>query len=254
MIDQRNYHLFQPLTYQVATGALSPGQIAYPLRVIFKRDANVHVMLAEVSDFDLEAQELRLESVDGLPTPGAVPYDSLIVSGGSHYSYFGHDRWRDVAAEVKSLESAVAVRSRILRAFEAAEMASDPTEQAEWLTFVVVGGGPTGVEMAEQIAELARDSLRRDFREADPRRARILLVDAAEQLLASFSPSLSEKTMGSLRRIGVTPLLGSTVIAIDGRSVTVDTAQQGREQVADADGHLGCRRRSLASGRSGSAR
>jgi NADH:ubiquinone reductase (H+-translocating) len=231
LIDRRNYHLFQPLSYQVATGALSPGQIAYPLRAMFKRDANVRVLLAEVRDIDLEARELRLESVDGLPTPAAVPYDALIVSGGSHYSYFGHDEWREVAAEVKSLESAVAVRSRILRAFEAAEMTNDPAERAGWLTFVVVGGGPTGVEMAGQIAELARDSLRRDFREADPGRARILLVEAAEHLLASFSPSLSEKAAAALRRIGVTPLLGSTIVAIDDRGVTFDNGHQGREQV-----------------------
>src|SRR5689334_3169109 len=153
LVDRRNFHLFQPLTYQVATGALSPGEIAYPLRAIFKRDRNIRVVLAEVADFDLGAREVRLRSVDGVPAPAALAYDTLIVAGGSRYSYFGHDEWSEVAAEVKSLESAVMVRGRILRAFEAAELEPDAQRQAEWLTFVVVGAGPTGVEMAGQIAE-----------------------------------------------------------------------------------------------------
>src|SRR5437762_3167364 len=125
LVDRRNFHLFQPLTYQVATGALSPGEITYPLRTIFKRDINVRVLLAEVSDFDLNARQVRLNSVDGIPAPSSIPYDSLIVAGGSHYSYFGHEEWRDFAAEVKSLESALAVRGQILGAFEAAEMEAD---------------------------------------------------------------------------------------------------------------------------------
>jgi NADPH-dependent 2,4-dienoyl-CoA reductase/sulfur reductase-like enzyme len=159
LVDRRNFHLFQPLSYQVATGALSPGEIAYPLRAIFKRDPNVHVVMAEVSDFDLEARELHLSSVEGVPVPAAIPYDTLIVAGGSRYSYFGHDDWREHAFEVKSLESALTVRDRLLSAFEAAEMEPDPEARAAWLTFVVVGAGPTGVEMAGQIAELARDTL-----------------------------------------------------------------------------------------------
>src|SRR6267378_1584244 len=180
LVDRRNFHLFQPLTYQVATGALSPGEIAYPLRAIFKRASDVRVVMAEVSDFDLERQELKLESVAGVPAPVAIPYDTLIVAGGSHYSYFGHDDWGAVAHEVKSLESALTVRSGILSAFEAAELEPDPERHRAWLTFVVVGAGPTGVEMAGQIAELARDTLRRDFRSSDPRTARILLVEAAD--------------------------------------------------------------------------
>ncbi len=230
LIDRRNFHLFQPLTYQVATGALSASQIAYPLRAIFKRDANVRVLLADVGDIDLDGRQLLLDSVDGLPAPSVVSYDSLIVSGGSQYSYFGHDDWRDVAAEVKSLESAISVRSQILRAFEAAEITRDPAERDAWLTFVVVGGGPTGVEMAGQIGELARDSLRYDFREADPRRARILLVETGERLLTSFAPSLSGKAAASLRRIGVSPRLSSTVVAVDARSVTVEMGQR-HEQI-----------------------
>src|SRR6202171_2605466 len=156
LIDRRNFHLFQPLTYQVATGALSPGEIAYPLRAIFKRDRNVRVLMAEATDVDLDARQLHLGAVDGVPAPASIPYDTLIVAGGSRYSFFGHDEWAEFAEEVKSLESALVARGRILSAFEAAEMEPDPERRAGWLTFAVVGGGPTGVEMAGQIAELAR--------------------------------------------------------------------------------------------------
>src|SRR5437667_6544206 len=182
LVDRRNFHLFQPLTYQVATGALSPGEIAYPLRAIFKRDRNVRVVMAEVDDFDLDARELRLRPVAGVPAPTRLSYDTLIVAGGSLYSYFGHDEWSEHAAEVKSLESALVVRSRLLSAFEAAEEEPDPERRAAWLTFVVVGAGPTGVEMAGQIGELARDTLRGDFRSIDPRTARILLVEVADRV------------------------------------------------------------------------
>jgi NADH:quinone reductase (non-electrogenic) len=222
LIDRRNFHLFQPLTYQVATGALSPGEIAYPLRTIFKRYANVRVMLAEVAGFDLDGRQVRLRSVAGVPAPHAVPYDTLIVAGGSRYSYFGHDAWSEHAAEVKSLESALHVRGRILAAFEAAEEETDPEQAAAWLTFVVVGGGPTGVEMAGQIGELARDTLRRDFRRIDSRSGRILLVEAADRLLTSFPPSLSAKALRSLEHLGVTPMLRSTVVDLDADSVTIE--------------------------------
>jgi len=221
LIDRRNFHLFQPLTYQVATGALSPGEIAYPLRAIFKRHSNVRVLLAEVSDVDLEAREVHLQSVGEVVAPPTVPYDTLIVAGGSAYSYFGHDEWREFAAEVKSLESALAVRGRILSAFEAAEMESDPDQRAAWLTFAIVGAGPTGVEMAGQIGELARDTLRLDFDEVDPRNGRILLIEASDRILTSFPPSLSAKAQRSLERLGVTPMLGWTVVGIDAESVTI---------------------------------
>jgi NADH dehydrogenase len=232
LVDRRNFHLFQPLTYQVATGALSPGQIAYPLRAIFKRDENVRVLMAEVTDFDLDGRRLHLRSVFDVPAPPTLEYDTLIVSGGSQYSYFGHDDWREYAAEVKSLESALAVRSRILSAFEAAEGESDPDRRAAWLTFVIVGGGPTGVEMAGQIGELARDTLRHDFRTIDPRTGRILLIEAADRLLTSFPASLSERAARSLRRIGVTPMLGSTVTGIDAEGVTVQHPDGPTERVA----------------------
>jgi NADH dehydrogenase len=216
LVDRRNFHLFQPLTYQVATGALSPGEIAYPLRAIFTRDRNVRVLMAEVADFDLDGREVKLTAHEPLP------YDTLIVAGGSRYSYFGHDEWSEHAAEVKSLESALVVRSRLLSAFEAAEEEDDDARRAALLTFVVVGAGPTGVEMAGQIGELANDTLRHDFRRIDPRSARILLVEAADRVLTTFPASLSARARRSLERLGVTVLTGRTVTGIDPESVTVD--------------------------------
>ena len=231
LIDRRNFHLFQPLTYQVATGALSPGEVAYPLRAIFKRRPNVRVLLAEVSGFDLDRREVRLEPRAGDLGTTSVNYDTLIVAGGSRYAYFGHDEWQRVAPEVKSLESALAVRGRILAAFEAAEMEPDEGRRRAWLTFVVVGAGPTGVEMAGQIAELARDTLRRDFRAIDPREARVLLVETADRVLTSFPPRLSRKAARSLERLGVTPLVEHTVVGIDEESVTVRAPDGGSEVV-----------------------
>jgi NADH dehydrogenase len=215
----------------VATGALSPGDIAYPLRAIFKRFRNTRVVLAEVAGFDLAGRRLQLHSVGGIPAPASLEYDTLIVSGGSRYSYFGHDDWSQYAAEVKSLESALMVRGRILSAFEAAEAETDPDQQAAWLTFVVVGGGPTGVEMAGQIGELARDTLRRDFRRIDSRNGRILLIEATDRLLTSFPPSLSAKALRSLERLGVTPMLGSTVVGVDADAVTVEEPGSGRQRI-----------------------
>jgi NADH dehydrogenase len=231
LLDRRNFHLFQPLTYQVATGALSPGEIAYPLRAIFKRDRNIRVLMAEVTDVDLDARELRLSSVAGVPAPASIPYDTLIVSGGSRYSYFGHDEWAEFAEEVKSLESALTARSRILSAFEAAEMEPDPQRRESWLTFAVVGGGPTGVEMAGQIAELARDTLSRDFRSVNPRTGRILLIEATDRVLTSFPPSLSARAERSLERLGVTALLGRTVVGVDAEGVSVDDGNGSVERI-----------------------
>src|SRR3954452_16182135 len=151
LIDRRNFQLFQPLTYQVATGALSPGEVCYPLRAIFRRHQNVQVVLGEVAGFDLDRRRLDVRPVAGEGVPRSLEYDTLIVAGGSHYSSFGHDEWRNAAPEVKSLESALAVRARLLSAFEAAELDDDDARCRAWLTFVVVGAGPTGVEMAGQI-------------------------------------------------------------------------------------------------------
>jgi NADH dehydrogenase len=231
LVDRRNFHLFQPLSYQVATGALSPGEICYPLRAAFKRRPNVRVLMAEVTGFDLEAREVQLEPGAGPPGPLTVGYDTLIVAGGSRYSYFGHDEWREVAPEVKSLESAIAVRGRILSAFEAAEMEPDDERRRGWLTFVVVGAGPTGVEMAGQIAELARDTLRRDFRVVDTRQGRVLLVEAVDRVLTSFPPSLSSRAARSLERLGVTPVLERTVVGIDEKAVTIEAPDGSSERI-----------------------
>ncbi len=239
LVDRRNFHLFQPLTYQVATGALSPGEIAYPLRAIFKRNENVRVILAEVQDFDLEAHQVMLSPVGEVPAPATIPYDTLIVAGGSQYSYFGRDEWREHAAEVKSLESALVVRSRLLSAFEAAEEETDPDRRAAWLTFVVVGAGPTGVEIAGQIAELARDTLHRDFRSIDTRSARILLVETADRVLTSFPRSLSAKAAHALERLGVTVLTSRTLTGMDDETVVVDGERIAARTVVWAAGVTG---------------
>jgi NADH dehydrogenase len=231
LIDRRNFHLFQPLTYQIATGALSPAEVCYPLRAIFKRRPNVRVMLGEVRGFDLDSREVEVESGAGDASHVTVGYDTLIVAGGSSYSYFGHDEWRQVAPEVKSLESALAVRAHILSAFEAAEMESDEEQRRGWLTFVVVGAGPTGVEMAGQIGELARDTMRRDFREIDPRGGRILLIEMADRVLTDFPESLSRKAARSLEHLGVTPLLRHTVVGIDDQSVSVQASDGSSERI-----------------------
>jgi NADH:ubiquinone reductase (H+-translocating) len=231
LIDRRNFHLFQPLTYQVATGALAPEEVCYPLRAIFKRRRNVRVLMGAVTEVDLESRTLHMEPRAGDGAPLSVPYDTLIAAGGSRYSYFGHDEWQDIAREVKSLESAVAVRGRILSAFEAAELEPDEEHRRAWLTFVVVGAGPTGVEMAGQIGELARDTLRRDFRTIDPREGRVLLVEIAERVLTSFPPSLSARAARSLEHLGVTPLLGRTVVEVDDKSVTIESPEGRQERI-----------------------
>jgi NADH dehydrogenase len=231
LIDKRNFHLFQPLSYQVATGALSATEICFPLRWIFRRHRNVRVLMGEVSEFDLDGRSVRLEPGAGDEGPLTIPYDTLIVAGGSHYAYFGHDEWQEVAREVKSLESALSVRAQILSAFEAAELEPDEEKRHAWLTFVVVGGGPTGVEMAGQIGELARDTLRREFRTIDPTAGRILLVETVDRLLSSFPPKLSDKAARSLEHLGVTPLLGHTVVDIDDHGVTIEDADHREERV-----------------------
>jgi NADH:ubiquinone reductase (H+-translocating) len=231
LVDRRNFHLFQPLTYQIATGALSPGEVCYPLRAIFKRRPNVRVVLAEATRFDLDAREVRVEPMVDGEAPFSVPYDTLIVAGGSRYSYFGHDEWQSVAPEVKSLESALAVRGRILAAFEAAEMERDKARRDALLTFVVVGGGPTGVEMAGQIAELARDTLRGDFRAINPRDGRVLLVEATDRILNGFPPSLSKKAKRSLENLGVTVMLDRTVVGIDREAVTVRAPDETTDRI-----------------------
>jgi NADH dehydrogenase len=230
LIDRRNFHLFQPLAYQVATGALSPAEIAYPLRHIFRRRANVRVLLAEVTDVDLDARLVRLREVDAQRPLEAVRYDMLIVATGAQYNYFGHDGWRMPAPNLKTLEGVLAVRRRILGAFEAAELEPDPRRRASWLTFVVIGAGPTGVEMAGQIAEIARD-LRGDFRSLGSSKAQILLVEAGERVLQEFPPSLSARAERSLAGLGVTIGTREALIDIDASSVTLEDRDGGRRQV-----------------------
>ena len=230
LIDRRNFHMFQPLSYQVATGALSAAEVCFPLRWIFRRRRDVRVLLGEVSEFDLEERMVRVQPA-GDADPLSIPYDTLIVSGGSHYSYFGHDEWSKVAREVKSLESALAVRAQILSAFEAAELETDEGRRRALLTFVVVGGGPTGVEMAGQIGELARDTLRREFRSIDPAGAKVLLVETVDRLLGTFPPKLSAKAARSLGHLGVTPLLGHTVVEIDDHGVTIEDPEHRQEHI-----------------------
>src|SRR5215211_3975901 len=221
VVDRRNFHLFQPLAYQVATGARSAAEVAHPLRSVYKRHHNVRVVLAEVTGFDLDAREVHLAPVLDEPQPPPLRYDALVVAGGAQYSYFGHDEWAQAAPELKSMESLLDARRRILRAFEAAELEQDAERRQAWLTFVVVGAGPTGVEMAGQIGEIARDTLRRDFRTIDPTGARIILAEAADRILGSFPPSLSARAERSLTELGVTTKTRHAVVGLDERSVTM---------------------------------
>ena len=233
LVDRQNYTLFQPLVYQVATGVLSPAEIAMPLRAILRRQRNARVVLAEVTGFDLERREVLLGHLPN--DEGRRPslgYDTLIVAGGSRYSYFGHDEWQTHAPELKSLAGALEIRSRVLAAFEAAEVEPDPERRRGWLTFVVVGAGPTGVEMAGQIAELAHDVLRRDFRSVDTQTARVLLVEASDRVLTTFPQSLSRKAARALEQLGVTPLAGHTVVDVAAGSVAIRTPAGEVERVA----------------------
>ena len=221
LVDRRNFHLFQPLVYQVATGALSPGEIAAPLRSLFKHEGNVRVVLGDVTDFDLAAHRVTVLAGAEQHERLSLGYDTLIVAGGSAYSYFGHEDWRPFAPEIKSVESAVDIRRRILVAFEDAEVETHPDHREALLTFVVVGAGPTGVEMAGQIAEIARDTLRGNFRAINPAEGRILLVELGDRVLPAFPEKLSHKAEEALRGLGVTPLLGHAVTEIDAEGVTV---------------------------------
>jgi NADH:quinone reductase (non-electrogenic) len=230
LVDRRNFHLFQPLLYQVATGALSPGEIASPLRGILKRQSNTRVVMADVADVDLEAHELVLANAAGETT--RLAYDTLIVAAGASHAYFGHDEWEPLAPGLKTLEDALEIRRRILVAFEAAELEADEERQRAWLTFVVVGGGPTGVELAGQIAEIARDTVRRDFRHIDPTSARILLVEAVDRVLTAYSERLSEKARRQLERLGVTVRLGALVTGVDAGGVTLTGPDGDEDRIA----------------------
>jgi NADH dehydrogenase len=230
LVDRQNFFLFQPLAYQVATGSLSSVEVAIPLRRALRGRRNVEVMLGEVTGFDLAG---RTVSVSGLPNGGgtALPYDLLAVAGGSRYSYFGHDDWAAHAPELKTLDGALELRDRILLSFEAAEVERGEATREAWLTFAVVGAGPTGVEMAGQIAELARDVLPREYRSVDTRRARVLLVEAGDRVLPAFSQRLSRSAERQLRSLGVTPLLHTTVVGIDADAIEVESRDGSRERI-----------------------
>jgi len=197
LIDRRNHHLFQPMLYQVATAALNPSDIAAPIRSVLRSQANAEVLLAEVSSIDV--QNRRVVLTDG----SRIGYDYLIVATGTHHSYFGHNDWEPLAPGLKSLEDAVEIRQRVLLAFERAERETDPVRRHAFLTFVIVGGGPTGVEMAGAVAELRRYALRRDFRRIDPGEATVMLLEGGSRLLPSYPPGLSDKAKMELRRLGV---------------------------------------------------
>jgi NADH dehydrogenase len=233
LVDRQNFHLFQPLAYQVATGALSAVEIAVPLRSTLRRQDNARVLMAEVTGFDLDERVVRLGDLPNGEHSEALHYDVLAVAGGSAYSYFGHDEWGQFAPELKTLEGALHLRARIFSAFEAAEIERDEARKQAWLTFVVVGAGPTGVEMAGQIAEIAQDTLKRDFRRVDTRVAKVILVEAVDRVLTSFPPRLSGKALHSLEELGVTPMLDTTVVDI--RAGAVEVQQNGDRETILAE-------------------
>lgn len=220
VIDGRNYHLFQPLLYQVATAGLSPAQIASPIRGILRDGANVRVILGKVSGVDRERRTVILE--EGELGTRSVEYDILVLATGARHAYFGHDDWESVAPGLKTIDDATAIRRRILTAFERAEQVDDPAERRRLLTFVVIGGGPTGVEMAGAIAELAHVALQRDFRVVNPREARIVLVESGPRVLGAFPEVLSTAALRSLERLHVEVRLGKPVTHCDEAGVTID--------------------------------
>lgn len=215
LIDKRNFHLFQPLLYQVATGNLSPADISSPLRSILSRQKNVRVLMEEAMDIDPEAQQVKTSR-------GAIPYDSLIVATGVSHHYFGNEQWKDDAPGLKTVEDAIEMRRRIFSAFEAAEKETDPEKRKALLTFVVVGGGPTGVELAGAIAELANHTLKQDFRSIDTTEAQILLIEGLDRVLPPYPADLSVKAAESLTQLGVTVRTKTKVTQIDGDKLTLE--------------------------------
>ncbi|MGH7891746.1 MAG: NAD(P)/FAD-dependent oxidoreductase, partial [Thermodesulfobacteriota bacterium] len=211
LIDKRNFHLFQPLLYQVAAGWLSPGEIASPLRMVLSRYRNTRVYQAEVTDIVPDEKAVVLRD-------GIVTYDTLIVATGSSHHYFGHEEWAGIAPGLKTVEDALEMRRKILLSFEAAEREPDPAIQKEWMTFLIIGAGPTGVELAGTIGELSRTTLKQDFRNIDTGKAEIILVEGRGQVLPAYPRDLSEKAAESLRRLGVTIRLDTLVTDIAGNT------------------------------------
>jgi NADH dehydrogenase len=219
LIDRVNHHLFQPLLYQVATSVLAPGQIASPIRSILRKSRNTTVVLGTVTAVDAAAKRVIVETQDRAGVP--LSYDYLILATGQTHSYFGHNEYEKYAPGLKNLADAVAIRNKILTAFEMAETEEDPTQHRDLLTFVLVGAGPTGVEMASAIAIMIDSTLKRDFRRVDPRSTRIILVDAGQRPLGTFAPELSRAALNRLRKLGVEVMLGKAVELIDGEGVIV---------------------------------
>jgi NADH:ubiquinone reductase (H+-translocating) len=216
LIDRRNFHLFQPLLYQVATGSLSAGEIAEPLRAVLRHQKNADVLLGDAIDLDAENRRLILAD-------GEIPYDTLIVATGAENHYFGHNEWEKIAPGLKSIEDAAAIRRKVFYAFEAAERESDPALRRAWLTFVIVGAGPTGVELAGALSEIAHDTLRHDFRSIRTEESRILLLDGSPHVLSAYPVSLSIEAERSLIKLGVRPRNGVRVTSIDEHGVTLET-------------------------------
>jgi len=229
LIDRRNHHLFQPLLYQVATAALNPSDIATPIRRILRRQENTEVVLAEVMGIDVPGKRVLLRD-------GVLPYDFLVIATGATHAYFGHDEWAEHAPGLKTIEDAIEIRRRVLLSYEAAEREPDAARREEWLTFVVVGGGPTGVELAGALVEIARHVLARDFRRIDPRTARVVLVEAGPRILPAYAPELSEKATARLRRMGCEVLLGTPVTQVGAGGVTAGERRIGSRCVIWAAG------------------
>jgi NADH:ubiquinone reductase (H+-translocating) len=214
LIDRQNHHLFQPLLYQVATAALNPSDIASPIRRIVRKQSNVEVLLAEAKGFDLDRNAVVLAD-------GSIPFDYLIVASGATHSYFGHDQWARVAPGLKTIEDALDIRRRVLYAFEAAERDADSASRLSWLTFVVIGGGPTGVELAGALIEIAHHALAKDFRQIDPTQARVILLEGASRILPTYVPDLSDKARSQLESLGVEVRTGALATQIDAHGVSL---------------------------------
>jgi NADH dehydrogenase len=220
LVDRHNYHLFRPLLYQVAMAGLSPADIASPLRVIFKRNKNVRTILADVTDIDTEQRQVILATGEQLA------YDKLVVATGAVYDYFGNDAWGKYAPSLETVESALEIRRRVLAAYEAAELDPDPIQRQAWMTFVIIGGGPTGVELAGAIGEMANRTLHENFRNIDPANTKILLVEALDRLLVSFPTDLSDKARQALEKLGVTVRTNTKVTEIADTHITVQTGDR----------------------------
>lgn len=231
LVDRTNHHLFQPLLYQVATAGLSPADIAHPIRSVLKKSKNTTVLLDEVVGIDRDSREV-------ITKERRIAYDYLVLATGMRNSYFGHDEWAEHAIGLKTIDDATAIRRKILLAFERAEMSEDPAEQEQLLTFAIIGGGPTGVEMAGAIAELGRHALRRDFRRINPSRTRVILLEGADRVLESFHPETSDAALKSLERMGVEVRLNTMVTDLEENLIRYQVRRKIGSHVATEDGNI----------------